>query len=104
MDPVISDEGHDMLSSFFSLSRASFLTIPRVLLEAMPDEWQGKMADLLFEYEATFPNQPDVGTTVRLTDMRGRLIPTPEWICNYRHPDREAIDRLRIHKTLKSAP
>ena len=36
--------GADHLSCKFSLSHASFLTIPRVLMEAMPDEWQERMA------------------------------------------------------------
>ena len=33
------------LSNWFGLSYASFLTLPRVLMEAMPEEWQRKMTN-----------------------------------------------------------
>lgn len=79
------------LWDMFGLSRAAWLTIPRVLLHAMPDEWQDRMAVLLQEYEAAFPNQPDFGTSVRLT-RNGKLVPIPEWVANYRHPNHAAID------------
>jgi hypothetical protein len=85
----------EKLQCWFGLSYASFLTLPRVLMQAMPIEWQNKMADLLREYEEAFPNQPDIGTRVQITDERGHLIKTPEWLLNYRHPDRETIDGLR---------
>ena len=64
------------LSCWFGLSYASFCTIPRVLMEAMPDEWQEKMAILLHEYEEEFPNQPDLGTRVQIT-KGGKLVKTP---------------------------
>ena len=92
---VRSTEGAQELSQWFGLSYSSFLTVPRVLMEAMPDEWQGKMAALLNEYENTFPNRPDgMGSRVQIT-QDGKLIKTPEWILNYRRPDRQAIDALR---------
>lgn len=87
--------GHDRLWLWFGLRRASWLTIPRALLHEMPDEWQGRLADLLAEYVEAFPNQPDLGTTVRTTDLSGKLVPVPKWMLNYRHPDFAAIDELR---------
>ena len=87
-------DGQDVLWEWFGLSYASWLTIPRVLLHAMPDEWQGEMAKLLNEYEDAFPNQPELGTRVQIT-KEGKLIKTPSWLLNYRHPDKEAIDKLR---------
>jgi hypothetical protein len=87
--------GCDALWLWFGLSRASFLTIPRVLMHEMPDDWQGRMAELLREYDATFPNQPDIGTRVQAINLDGRLIPMPGWLVNYRHPDADAIARLR---------
>ena len=83
------------LSCFFGLSYASWLTVPRVLMEAMPEEWQRKIAILLNEYEETFPNQPDLGTRVYVTNGKGKLTKTPPWLINYRHPDKAEIDRLR---------
>jgi hypothetical protein len=85
------------LSCWFGLSYASFLVLPRVLMEAMPEKWQKKMATLLNEYDNEFPNQPDVGTRVQITQNR-KLIKTPEWLINYRHPDFRAIDLLRRGK------
>lgn len=68
--------------------------MPRVLMEAMPDAWQEKMAALLRQYGDAFPNQPDIGTRVQIT-KNGKLISTPDWMINYRHPDDTAIDELR---------
>lgn len=86
--------GHYELSRWFSLSYASWLTLPRVLMESMPDEWQGRMAALLFECHEAFPNQPNIGTRVHITQNR-KLIKTPDWIINYRYPDLEVINKLR---------
>ena len=88
-------EGREKLWLWFELSYASFLTLPRVLMHEMPDEWQGKMAVLLNEYDEAFPNKPDIGSRVQVTDLNGRLIPCPAWLKNYRHPDRRAIQELR---------
>lgn len=87
------------LQCWFNLSYSSWLTLPRVLMEAMPFEWQDRMAALLNEYDAAFPNQPDLGTRVQVTDGAGHLIKTPRWLINYRRPDREAIERLRTFET-----
>ncbi|MEA2935040.1 MAG: hypothetical protein QOD74_1686, partial [Variibacter sp.] len=35
--------GWEALSRWFGLSRASFAVLPRVLMQQMPDEWQGRM-------------------------------------------------------------
>ena len=88
--------GNDKLWGWFELSRASFLTMPRVLMHAMSDEWQGKMADLLNEYDDTFPNQPDIGTTVRATKNNPyRLVKMPEWLLDYRHPNYYEIHKIK---------
>ena len=92
---VVNTEGAQELSQWFSLSYSSFLTLPRVLMEAMPDEWQGKMAALLNDYDNTFPNRPEgMGSRVQIT-QDGKLTKTPKWMLNYRHPDRQAINALR---------
>jgi hypothetical protein len=81
------------LQLWFGLSYASFAVLPRVLMEAMPFEWQDKMAALLMEYDEAFPNQPDISTRVQVT-QNGKLIKTPSWLINYRRPDKEAIARV----------
>lgn len=88
-------EGKDKLLTWFSLSYASWLTLPRVLMEDMPDEWQSKMADLLNEYDERFPNQPELGTRVQITGDNGRLVKTPHELINYRRPDKNFINSLK---------
>lgn len=74
-----AQSGYARLWGWFGLSRASFLTLPRVLMHEMPDDWQKRMAVLLEEYGETFPNQPDIGTRVQC--LRGtKLAKFPEWI------------------------
>ncbi len=87
--------GHDKLWGWFGLSYSSFLIMPRVLMHEMPDEWQGKMADLLDEYDSTFRNWPDgMGSRAQVT-MNGKLAKTPDWLINYRHPDIASIEDLK---------
>jgi len=85
----------DEINRWFGLTYASWLTIPRVLLQDMPDEWQAKFVALLEEYENSYPNQPATGTRVQLTDLNNKLIKTPEWILNYRRPDFNMLAELR---------
>lgn len=85
--------GREALRTWFGLSYASWLTIPRVVMEQMSDEWQGKMAALLKEYANEAKHQPDVGTRVLIT-RNGKLVKTPEWVINYRYPDKHALRTL----------
>lgn len=87
--------GHDALWEWFGLSRACWLTIPRVLMHSMSDDWQERMAQLLREYDREFPNQPELCTRVAVTERGGRRIGYPSWLIDYRHPDRSAINRMR---------
>lgn len=88
--------GKDNLHLWWGLSYASFLTLPRVLMQEMPDEWQQQMATLLQQYdEAWDTTHINCGTTVRLTDPQGKLVKCPSWLLSYRHPDHTAIDRCR---------
>ena len=82
----------------WGLSYASWLTMPRVLMQAMPDDWQKRMAALLREYAAAYPAQPNLGTSVRCTSSSGRLVETPGWVTNYRHPNAAEIARCRGEK------
>jgi hypothetical protein len=63
-------------------------------MHEMPDEWQWRMAALLEEYDMTFSNLPDIGSTVRAV-KNGKLIAMPRVFTNYRHPDRVKIERMR---------
>lgn len=87
--PTINQSGYDRLWGWFGLSYASWLTIPRVLMHEMPDEWQGKMADLLQEADEYFENAPELNTTV-LMKKNGKFIKPPGWLA-YRHPDKAVL-------------
>lgn len=93
--PLTIETGKERLWSFFGLSYASWLTIPRVMLHEMSNEWQVKLADLLEEYDLTFSNQPNIGTRVQVTDLNGKLIKTPAWLSNYRHPDFKQLQAMK---------
>ena len=91
---VIARDGYDKLWGWFGLSYASYLVLPRVLLHEMPDKWQGEMERLLREYDQTFPNQPDLGTRVQII-KNGKLVKTPSWLINYRHPEMDQIKQMK---------
>lgn len=87
--------GKDRLWSWFGLSRASWLTLPRVLMHEMPDDWQKRMAVLLEEMDSAFPTWGAGGQLYVTAKKSGRFIPLPEWLCNYRRPDSAEIDAHR---------
>lgn len=97
-------KGYDRLWLWFGLSRASWITVPRVLAHEMTDEWQNKMAALLEEYEQTFTNWPEgIGTRVQLTDSE-HLTVLHNWLLNYRHPAKWKIATLRSNDQAERLP
>lgn len=92
--------GYAALWLWFGLSYAAWLTMPRVLMHEMPDDWQQRMADLLREYDDHW-NLPDCGiTSVRLR-RNGKFVPMPGWIA-YRHPDKATINAFRASPSPQS--
>lgn len=49
----------EAIHEWFSLSYASFLVLPRTLLQSMPDEWQGQFVALLREYDDHWRELPE---------------------------------------------
>ncbi len=93
-----SQYGYNRLWGWFRLSYASWLTMPRVLMHEMPDEWQYKMAALLEEYDDTWKWPEDFPSSY-VTARSGRKFTSwPEWLLRYRHPDRAMIDSMRTEK------
>jgi len=87
------------INLWFELSYAHYLTVPRLVLESMPLEWQQKMAELLFEMDETFDWRPKEGRYwVRLKDSNGRFTAAP--LSDYRRGQAE-IEKLRIKPTDK---
>lgn len=94
----MKNKGYEDLSLWFGLTRANWLTIPRVMMEAMPNKWQEKMARLLNEFDDTWDsNKVELETTVRLMKDK-KIIRMPEWMKNYRHPDYKFIESLKLKK------
>lgn len=88
--------GYAALWLWFGLSRASWLTMPRVLMHEMPDDWQARMAQLLAEYDAAWSIPEQYQCETMVTAKRGgKFVRLPHMLLNYRHPDKAAIDRLR---------
>jgi hypothetical protein len=95
MHVIVMRKGYDRLWSWFSLSSASFLTLPRVMMHEMPDEWQGKMAALLEEWDNTWDSY-ELPTPSVNAKKDGKFTKWPNWVLNYRHPDRYEVEKLRV--------
>lgn len=96
--------GYDALWLSFGLSRAAWVTLPRVMMHDMPDAWQADMARLLDEWDSTWVNQPNIGSRVQIVDSDGRLVKTPAWVLNYRHPDLEQLASMRAAAPSAGSP
>jgi len=90
--------GHSRLWGWFGLGRSSFLVMPRVLMHEMSDEWQGKMAALLEEYDETWDWTTHLYGYRIQTTKDGRWVKTPEWLINYRRPNMKIIESLKWKK------
>lgn len=94
-DNEVNRPGEDSLWHWFGLGRDTFAVMPRVMMHAMPDDWQGKMAALLVEYERAFPGLADLPNASVQARSDGRFTKWPSWLLNYRRPDRDQINALR---------
>lgn len=78
--------------NWFELSYASYLVLPRSLMQAMPADWQHRFVELLEDMQATFRQEND-NYTVLLRDEGGKYTTDP--FRRYRHPDVRAIEIAR---------
>lgn len=63
---------------WFELTYAQYLTIPRSLLQSMPQEWQSRFVRCLEELDSAFDWRPEQGRYwVRLKDDNGRFVQDP---------------------------
>jgi hypothetical protein len=83
------------LHEFFGMSYASFLTVPRVLLQEMPEDWQNRFAEMLYELSEEFPHAPCSFRVQAVDGISGKLVTMPHWLKDYRHPDEAALDAAR---------
>ena len=67
-----------LIHDWFGLSYAQYLTIPRSILQSMPEPWQEKFVALLEEMDDCFDWRPSQGRYwVRLKDDRGKFLEDP---------------------------
>ncbi len=83
--------------TWFELSYAQFLTIPRIIMQSMPLGWQRDVVRLLREMDNTFDWRPKEGRWwVSLRGDNGKYGKLDYNICNYRHGN---VDHLRRNDT-----
>lgn len=87
--------GHERLWQWFGLSRASWLTMPRVMMHAMPEDWQERMAALCEEWDEAWDSSTMPYPRVQAVGENGRITKWPHWLLDYRHPNRAEIARLQ---------
>ncbi len=91
---VVMRDGYDRLWRWFGLSRASWLTMPRIMMHEMPDDWQDKMAALCEEWDETW-NSHEMPEPHVSAKQNGKFTRWPGWLLCYRHPDIDAVNALR---------
>lgn len=65
----------DVIHNWFELSYAQYLTIPRSVLQSMPDEWQQRFVKCLEELDETIDWRPKSGRYwVKLKDDDGKYV------------------------------
>lgn len=86
---------------WFGLTYANFLTLPRVILEAMPYHWQMLMVKLLEELNDTFDWMPE-GCQLTVSFKEGQqFAKLPERLFGYRRPDYSWLDSIKKHGDTK---
>lgn len=91
------NHGAERLWCWFGLGRPTWLTLPRVLMHEMPDEWQDQMAALLEQWDETW-NTSHLPTTMVTARSGRKFCKWPDWLLNYRHPDRQEIENVRTKR------
>ncbi|XXF10185.1 hypothetical protein J3Q00_07485 [Pseudomonas sp. D2-3] len=89
--------GRDLLWAWFGLSYASWLTLPRVLMHEMPEQWQADMARLLAVWDTSWDTK-DLPAAEVSAKLDGKFTSWPEWVQNYRRPDRVQIAAHRAQR------
>lgn len=65
----------ELIHEWFGLSYTQYLTIPRSVLQSMPDEWQERFVKCLEELDEKIDWRPKEGRYwVKLKDDRGRYV------------------------------
>ena len=90
-------EGYNKLWDYFGLSYSTWLTLPRVMMHEMPDDWQMKMAELMEQWDETW-NTNDYPSPYVIARKDNRFTKFPRWLLNYRHPNKDEINKIKVVK------
>jgi hypothetical protein len=91
--------GYESLWAWFGLSYSSWITLPRVLVHEMPDEWQAKMCELMEEWDDAWNfHQLDLPQPYVIGRKERKFCKWPAWLLNYRHPAYEIINKIKAIK------
>lgn len=64
---LIVNDSREPIHTWFGLTYAQYLTIPRSILQSMPVDWQQEFVDLLNELDDTIDWRPDWGTQYKVS-------------------------------------
>ena len=89
---------HNAVHAHFGLSYASYLVLPRTLLQSMPDAWQTQFVHLLTQFDDSFSHVPQAemydvraGAELPLSEMGVDLLAeagiTEDWYRGEKPPD-----------------
>ena len=88
------ESGHGKLWRRFIRGQC-FVVLPRAYMHEMPDEWQGRMADLLAEIDEALVERDtvmgDIGFVVRGQNRDGKLAKLPEPVFAYKYPHDDVV-------------
>ncbi len=78
VESILMNTVTDPIHLWFELSYAEYLTVPRSVLQSMPQQWQEKFVALLEELDETIDWRPPSGRYwVRLKDKNGKYVADP---------------------------
>lgn len=84
----------DPLAQWWEDDPASWLVLPRALMDQMPFEWREDMNALLLEWNATW-ELPDYRLNVLMRDERGRYRRLPDIYTDWVTPDVGALEKIK---------
>lgn len=81
------------IHAFFELTYASYLVLPRSVLQSAPLSWQRRFVQCLHDLEAMFgsTNPPEGEYEVRIRDAAGKYRPDP---LSHYHRGRRRVPRI----------
>jgi hypothetical protein len=84
---LVDNNGNNVespVNEAFGLTYASFLVLPRLLMENMPWGWQKDMVDLIEQLNEKFDWEKPGGMSVVFKDKNGKFTETDRNLCDYR--------------------